>query len=258
MSPETSALLLTVLGFGFVCCFFGLIAALMIGGGIFIFSRISKTNKVVGEALTEDTDAYLARMEADLRPWEQGALSDFSSQVEYNGRAALGNLHYRGTVQSFSEPESAWMAFDLQLKRMRGVMLLHTARHRLQLEFGGIGNKPIVVKVDWAPFGSIQENAPVGLFDSQARQVGVYRQQRFILNAQPTDYNVKSYYGEVEVDRRPLGELNRNPLLTRKLLGDTPFAPLIKEVPPDLSRDEELWLLALVGWEISNRIVVRA
>ncbi|MBN1146903.1 MAG: hypothetical protein JXA78_06590 [Anaerolineales bacterium] len=258
MSPETMAFLVFLLGFGMLCCFFGLIVVLMIGGGTFIFSRIFKINKQAGEALVDDTQTYLAKVEADLRPWEAGALGDFSSLIEYAGRAALGNLQYRGTVQSFSEPESAWLVFDLQLKRMHGAMLLRTTRHRLQLDFGGFGNKPVGVRVDGAPFGSIRDNAVVALFDVQARQVGVYHQHRFALNAQPTDYNVKSYYGPVELEGRPLGELNRNPLLTRKLLGETPASLLIQQVPPGLAREDEIWLLALVGWEISNRILVRA
>ena len=29
------------------------------------------------------------------------------------------------------------------------------------------------------------------------------------------------------------------------------------DIQPDLDRDEEIWLLALVGWEISNRVIAR-
>ncbi len=257
MSAETIMFLSVI---AFVVCFFGFVLVVMAAAFIFIFSRIFKIQTAAGEALAEGTDAFLARGAAEFYPLSVTAFEDISSQLEVNGRAALGNLHYRGRLQSLSQPGRGYMAFDLQLKFGKGVMHLRTDRQRLQLSFGGIGARQVQLAADGSPFGSlVDDNKQVSLLDPQGQALGVYRRHPLTvggLSIEPTTFNFKSYYGAVELHGRTLAELNRNPLILRPG-SDIEIAPLFSQVAFDLGAEEEMWLLFLAGWEVYVKIIVR-
>jgi hypothetical protein len=256
MLPEVSIFLAMI---AFVVCFFGLILVGLVVAGVFIFGRVGKTQKEAGQALAEDTRAFFERSAAELYPMSAAALADISSQLEVNGRAALGNVHYRGKMQSLSQTGRAYVCFDLQLKFGKGAMQLRTDRRRLQLTFGGIGVSQVQAFVDEQPFGSLVDEKEVSLRDPLDRVLGSYH--RHPLSAvgiaiEPARFNFKSYYGAIDMGERTLAELNRNPLLGR-LPSGTEAASLFQHIAPDLREDEELWLLLLAGWEIYIKILAR-
>ena len=253
MSEETIFFVIMVLAF---LCITGAIIIIFIaamGGMVWGISRVFSKS---GEALQAETGEYFAEIVPQLQSWKPDAPADFSSQLEIAGRSALGKLHYRGMVKSLGQSDSpGWLAFDLQLKFGKGPMLLRTANHALQLDFGGIGSRTVQVSVNEQPFGAIQEAAEVDLLDTQERQIGCYKQHRLALGASPSDYARTPYYGPVEIADCTLAELNRNPLLHKNLLGNEKISPLLQNIEPNLTLEEEHWLLALVGWEIYNRII---
>lgn len=263
MSPE----IFTVVMFGamilMVICGFGLLAVLLLGGGIFIARRIGKVHQDAGQALAEDMEAFFARSASELYPLSAAALSDVSSQLEIKGQAALGNVHYRGRLHSLSQPERGWMDFILKLKFGKGNMQLCTSRRRLQLTFGGIGVREVQLAVDEQPFGMLRDEGEVSLWDSQGCTVGKYARHPLAvggLAVEPAKFNFKPYYGLIEVGGRSLAELNRNPLILRPRPGavkQIEIMPLFRQVASDLSPDEEAWLLLLAGWEVYVKILTR-
>ena len=253
MPEEAIFLVIMVLAF---LCIAGVIIVILIavmGGMVWGISRVFSKS---GEALQAETGEYFADIVPQLQPWEPDAPTDFSSQLEIAGRSALGKLHYRGVVKSLGQSDlPGWLAFDLQLKFGKGPMLLRTAGHSLHLDFGGIGSRTVLISMNEQPFGAIQEAAEVGLLDTQERQIGCYKQHRLALGASLSDHARNPYYGPVEIAGRALAELNRNPLLHKRLLGDEKVSPFFQNVAPNLTPEEEIWLLALTGWEIYNRII---
>ena len=257
MSPENATILFFVGGCVLTLCLMGVIVAAFFGVGSLFVSVFFKKSKAISKALADDTDTYFARVLRELLSWQTGALADFSSELELDGRAVLGELHYRGTVRSYAQHENSWLVFEMLLKRLRGVMRIHNSRQRLELHFDGPGDRAIAIQVDGYPFGSLRlDGDEIGLFDEQERLVGVYRQQKRPLGLSPGEFNLKAYYGPVELNGYARAELNRNPLILRDLLGRHEVTPFLQNVSADLRPDEELWLLALVAWEIRNRIVV--
>ena len=99
----------------------------------------------------------------------------------------------------------------------------------------------------------------VSLRDPQGQLLGCYRRHPLKvagIATEPARFNIKSYYGPIEIGRRSAAELNRNPLLIRQQEG-TEIAPLFRQVAFDLSEDEEIWSLLLAGWEVYVKILVR-
>ena len=257
MSPETLMFLGMI---AFVICFFGVILIILIIAGGYIFSRVVKIQTEAGRALSEDTRAFFDRSAPGLYPISAGAFEDISSQMQVNGRAVLGNIHYRGQLESLSQPGRAYVAFDLQLKFGKGTMQLHTAEHRLQLNFGGIGVSQAQASADHIPFGVLaDEKKGIQLRDLQGRSVGCYHRNPLEvagLEVEPARFNFKSYYGAVDIGERTIAELNRNPLILRPRPG-VEIGPLLRKVAIDLDKEETIWLLLLVGWEIYIKIINR-
>lgn len=256
MSPEA----LVVLGpTVFVVCFFCLILVIMVIAWTFIFTRVAQKQKVAGRALAEDTQSFFARSAEELYPLTGGALEDISSQLEVNGRAVLGNVHYRGQLRSISQTGRGYVDFDLQLKFGKGIMRMRTTQHQLQLTFGGIGVTQVQASTGGQPFGVLVNEKEVSLRDLQGNALGCYHRSPLTaigIAVEPARFNFKTYYGAVEIGGRTLAKLNRNPLILRPPSG-TEIAPLFKEVAFDLSIDEEIWLLLLAGWEIYVKIIAR-
>ena len=257
MDPDLLAAAVPLAIFLFSGCFFLIVFAVIAVGAVVIFRGFGRINKNVGVRLAEPADEYFINIAPSLLPWGGHALADFSSQVEHAGRSALGKLEYRGTIQSLSNPQSPRAAFDLRLQIAKGSLQLHTARYRLQLDYSGIGSTSTQVFENEAPFGIIQDGRQILLQDSQERPWGVYHQHKLPLGLEPTDINIKAYYGPVELNGKLIGELNRNPLLTRRRRSAIVFYPLFQKLASDLSIEQEIWLLALVGWELHSRIIVR-
>lgn len=257
MTPE----LITVFGtIAFVVCFFTVIFVLLVIAGVFIFTRVIKVQKEAGRALAEDTHAFFARSAAELYPFTANAFEDISSQLQVNGQAALGNVHYRGRLQSLSQLGRGYVDFDLQLKFGKGTLQLLTTHHRLLLTFGGIGVSQVQAAADDRSFGVlIHEKKEVRLQDLMGRPAGCYHRSPLDvagLAVEPAQFNFKSYFGPVEINERTVAELNRNPLIMR-VPSDTEIAPFFRQVAADLSEDEEIWLLLLMAWEVYVKILVR-
>jgi hypothetical protein len=260
MSPESSIFLGTIV---FVICLFVIFMIAVFAGLAWIISRVMNTRSHINQALAEDTQAYFERSTAQLYPLSANALTDVSSRLDVNGRAALGNVHYRGQLQSLSQPGRGYLDFDLQLKFGKGAMRLNTTQHALQLDFAGIGARQVQAAASGQPFGLILTTSSmkteIDLCNPQGQIIGHYHRQPLKglgMAVEPARYNYKVYYGQVEVGGRVLAELNRNPLILRSQSGVV-IAPLFRQVAFDLSEEEETWLLLLAGWEIYVKILTR-
>ena len=257
MDAEFLTILISLLAILGTCTFFMVIFAIIVVSAIFIFRRFNQINKDAGQRLAADKETFFQRVEPDLLPWQAGAIADLSSKVEYAGRSGLGQSHYRGTIQSLNKPEAAWLAFDLRINVGKGSLHLRSARYEIRLDFAGLGYKPVQIFENQAPFGTIMEGNIMQLLDVAGRDWGTYHQHKLAMGVQPSDYNLKPYYGPVEIDGKKIAELNRNPLLTRRWRSQTDYHPLFRNIAAELNDDQQIWLLALAGWELYNRIAVR-
>lgn len=234
--------------------------AVFAGVVIFFLKFFNKQWSAVNTGLQQPAGEYLAETAAKLLPWTPQTLADLSAYLDYVSRAGLGNLHARGTVKSLSRPdETGWLAFELQLKHLKGAMILKSAQKRWQLKFLGATSRETPVEVDGEPLGTIQSiRKEILLLDPNGQTIGRYQRRQLLGGLGGlTEYAQTPYFGSVELNGRTLAELNRNPVLRQPLVGEKTPSPLVKDPASDLTPEEETWLVALVGWEIMYRIVTK-
>jgi hypothetical protein len=236
------------------CIFAALILSGIVAFVVWFMRRNNRVFQDASDALKQDSDSYLFDSAAQMQSWQAGALADFSSHLEIFGRRIAWSLHYRGALKSLSQPEAfGWLAFDLQIERTKGQIELRTEQSTYLLEIKGA---VLDVRVDGQPLGALQARGSiVTLLGANARPVGGYqRPSRGWGLSLGGDY-LKPTYAPVRVRKRQVAEFNNNMLLSKhlKLLkGDIP--PLYRNLASDLSAEESDWLLALLGFEIYQRI----
>lgn len=185
-----------------------------------------------------------------LLPWERGALSDLASRWE-GGRSGFITGLYRGVVKSLGHMDKGRLAFYFVMKWSHGVLLLRTGHKEVRLDFaGGYAD----VTVDGRLFGGIQARAG-GLFDVGGQPAGRYHRytgMRLKMGSMPLSTN----YGAVEIGGRQVARM-----CDALIWGVGPFAEgsrsrqLIVDLVPDVTEEEENWLLALVALELYHDAV---
>jgi len=240
------------------------------GGGLmmvaifFLVGRITvKRFQQAGEALAEDDQTFFERNAIRLEPVTTGAFDDFSSLLEVNGQKVVTTTHYRGRIVSLggiNPAGQAYVNFDFRAQVSSGEMQLRTRGHRLALAFTGMSAARVQATVDEQPFGSLAlEGQAVSLRDPVGRTAGVYRRHPVGiggLRLGNAKYDYGYYYGDVELSGRKAAELNRNPLISPRRKG-VEVVPLLRSVDAGLSKDEQLWLVLLTGWEVMMKIISR-
>jgi hypothetical protein len=235
------------------------IFAVLILSGIvaFVVWFMRRNNRVIqdaSDALKQDSDSYLFDSTAQMQIWQAGALADFSSHLEIFGRRIAWSLHYRGALKSLAQPDAfGWLAFDLQIERAKGQIELRTEQSTYLLEIKGA---VLDILVDGQPLGALQARGnKVTLVGPDARPVGGYqRPSRGWGLSLGADY-LKPTYAPVRVRKRQVAEFNNNMLLSQHLKflkGDLP--PLYRNLTSDINAEDGDWLLALLGYEIYQRI----
>jgi hypothetical protein len=248
--------IILVVLFGGAC----LVAALILSGmGVFLYRFVRRNNQVFQAAdqeLAVDKGTYLTDASAQILPWEPTVLSDFSSHLAITGRRVLANLHYRGSIHSLNQPkEHRWLAFDLQLKRARGPMEMHTDNANYQLD---IALNAAEVRVDGQSLGSLKtRSSEIYLIGVDERPLGRYQRpsRRVSLHLGPNPDFFKPIYGSIVIRERPIAKLNNNMILSQHLkYTEEPIPPLFQNLATDLNGEETDWLLALLAMEIYFRI----
>ena len=139
-------------------------------------------------------------------------------------------------------------------------MFLKSTSRSWQLHFLGVKSRETPVDLDGIAFGLIQDRTEeIMLLSPDKQPVGVYRQHKLLSgHGGLTNWAQTPYFGGVELNGRYLGELNRNPILLKTLVGEATAVPLVRDLAAGLNAEEEAWLVALVGWEILYRMVTRS
>ncbi|MBU0494949.1 MAG: hypothetical protein KKA73_12290 [Chloroflexi bacterium] len=183
----------------------------------------------------------VSRVGPTLWPWQPGALADVADHWEgTRGSDSLWIEWHQGTVKSLSHPASpGLLAFYLSLKGGRGFLRLYTYEHEVRLDMA-----PGLVHVTsrGKPLGSIRPSITTQtISDSTGQPIGRYQRFKGSL--------VSTNYGPVELCGRTVGEVN---ILVRRrdALFDHAPRPVIRNLLPDLSAEEEDWLLAVLALEL--------
>jgi hypothetical protein len=260
ISPNDLPSLLLIIG---SCLFVTVLFVGMMAVGLGLFFLFFKTTRAIStrvrQDLSQSSAEYFAESAPQLLPWQATALADLSACLEYSSFAKFGRLHARGKVKSLTQPDAfGWLVFDLLIENFKGVMILKSTEYCWQLGFLGLMAKEIPVDVNGVPLGSIQQTGQgILLVTADGQAIGNYQQHRLLGGLGGlTEYAQKPYFGPIELNGRPIAQLNRNPILLKSLIGKT-SPPLVKNLAADLTAEEVQWLMALVGWEILYRIEAR-
>ncbi len=185
---------------------------------------------------------FVSHAAVGLLPW--GSLTDLSCQW----RGTRGGLivgKYRGVIKSLSNPDApGLLACYLSLKGTQGSLHLRTSAHEARL---GIEANVAQVTVGGRFLGSIRLGQGT-IFDSEGQPIGRYHRHRG-LRWQIGSAPLSSRYGPVELYGRTVAEVNDGLSRSGPWSGDAARRPLVRNLAPDLSRDEENWLLAIAGLE---------
>lgn len=189
---------------------------------------------------------FFSRTVPTLLPWQPGALTDLSCQWQgTRGGFTIGG--YQGVIRSLSNPEGqSLLAFSLSLKGSRGFLRLHTSDREVRLD---IEADEVRVAVGGQPLGSIHMREGT-IFDSGGQPIGRYQRYRGLrwqVGSAPTS----SRYGPLELYGRTVAEINDGLVRSGGLLtGNAASRPLVRSLAPDLTLEEENWLLALIALEL--------
>lgn len=151
-------------------------------------------------------------------------------------------------VKSLSNPDGpGLLAFYLSLKGSRGFLRLHTSRHKVRLD---IEANEARVTVEGRPLGSIRLSDQTVLNEG-GQPIGRYHRYRG-LRWQVGSVLASPKYGPVELQGRTIAEVNDGLILRGSglLVGSAASRPLVQNLTPTLTPEEENWLLALVALEL--------
>lgn len=247
---------------------FCLFALLALAFTAFIFFKIIKRSSNVHQeaetTLSTKNDSYFSQATSRLLTWDTNSLEDFTSLVGITGRSYFGNMHSRGSIKSMTQPEETfdWLVFDLQLKRSKGRMEIHTAERRYELDIHM--NNLSQVRVDGIPLGKMTLDGrrlfllglggekTVGYYDHKKpnRKLAIRLGRYYTL----PDY-YKPLYSPVLIHGRQVADFNSRIMFTKhKDFVKDPVVPLYRNIAPDINAEEKDWIIALLGLEIWYRI----
>jgi hypothetical protein len=235
------------------------IALLAFLGFSLLIRKSGSISKQVTRDLNGPPDHFFTETTPHLLRWENKAPADLSAFLEFSRHTTPGNIHACGKVMSLSKPDApGWLAYDLLIEKRKGALVLKSSDCNWRLGFLSLISKETPVEVDGRALGTIrQERNEILLLSPSGTPVGKYLQHQFIGSSFGlSKYAQTPYFGAVELNGHLLGEVNRNPILLKQLVGNPKAHPLVKNLAGELSREDEQWLVALVGWEIMYRIVL--
>ncbi len=243
-----------------------LAAIAIIAALIWFLKRHTSVWQKAGEALQDDAKTYLAEQSRLLLAWNETALPDFSSNLEINGQQVFNRLHYRGRLKSLLQPgEAGWLAFDLNLVTGKGMLLAQTAERQFALAVQGglFQDLAVEARVDGMLLGWLRiHGQQASLYGSDQRPLGRYARPapQLRLAAPNTIHYLRPgffdpAYTPVEIRERQAAEFNTNLVLSQHLeYMPTPLAPLYRNLAPDLTSEDQDWLVTLAVLESYLRI----
>jgi hypothetical protein len=199
------------------------------------------TAEEAAQAETE-AQAFLSSAVPTLLPWGPGSLADVADRWQGTRPSwRTGKIDSeRGTIGSVSQPEGpAHLAFAISRKGVRGFVRLCTCQHELRLEVLG---RSVNVTCRGVPLGAATGGGLVKItyMDASRQVIGFYDRRFFSESGDP--------YGHIVVRDHVLGQL-------KKIVIDAwgfrhPPGPILRNVAPHLTQDEEDWLLAGIATEL--------
>ncbi len=180
-----------------------------------------------------------------LLSWSTHRLSDLACQWRGTRSLALVGSEYQGEIVSLSNPKGAnALAFRLSAKGRAGVLQLWTSDRQMQLDFRADDS----ASISGCLAGTILPDGK--LLDSAGRPVGNSRRHQgfgLLMGSIP----IAPRDTPVELNGRMVAEINEG-----LIRGSGPFAagaatrPLVRGLRADVTREEEDWLLAIIGLEL--------
>jgi hypothetical protein len=233
------------------------LAVMVLGAALFVATAVAfflwaykrsgpYTAKEAAQAEAE-ASAFLSSAVPSLIPWFPGALADVADRWQgtrpcwWTGKIDSE----QGTVGSVSQPDGpGHLAFAISSKGVHGFVRLCTSEYELRLEILGRGAN---VMSRGRPLGVMSGGGltKMTLMDPSRRVIGSYDRRTFSL--------MRREYGEIVVRGRTLGELKAIVISGR--IGYGPPRPILRNVAPELTPDEEDWLLAGIASEILHDLV---
>ena len=227
-----------------VFCGLGLFAVLVFGLVFLIILRRSRPYSAQEMIQVESRASdFASQTVPGLLPWT--SLADLSCQ--WHGTwSGLIIGEYRGVIRSLSNPNApGLLACYLSLKGTHGFLHLHSSAHEARLD---IKANAAQVTVGGRFLGSIRLDEGT-IFDSGGQPIGRYhryRGWRWRIGSTP----LSPRYGPVELYGRTVAEVNDGLVRSGPSWNDSAARrPLVRNLAPDLSPDEESWLLAIAGLE---------
>ena len=224
------------------CCL-GLFTILVFGLVFLVILRKSRPYSAQEMDQVESrASGFASQAAAGLLPWT--SLDDLSCQ--WHGTVSgLIIGEYRGIIKSLSNPNApGLLACYLSLKGRQGVLHLRTSAHEARLD---IKADVAQVAVGGRFLGSIRLDEGT-IFDSGGQPIGRYHHHRG-LRWQIGSTPLSSRYGPVELYGRTVAEVNDGLARSGPWSGDAARRPLVRNLAPNLTPDEESWLLAIAGLE---------
>jgi hypothetical protein len=233
-----------LLFFAFIIGFFLLQAGVMIGIPLTVIRRSQPI-------LEMDSEAYFMETVPKLFRWNADAFEDFSSLLISKFGINIKETRVIGTLKSLYDPDSTgWVAFDMTRKwRTNPTLRLRTSEHDLEFSIQySFLNIEAHLSAHRQPIGRLQKKSNLTtIFDVDNREIGTYQIPFRIV------FGMKPLYGEIRLQGRNVGALNHNLCNIRGNFW-RPSASSLEHAfqlkPFLISKDEEVWLLALLGMEI--------
>ncbi|OGO18188.1 MAG: hypothetical protein A2Z14_19010 [Chloroflexi bacterium RBG_16_48_8] len=233
-----------LLFFAFVIGLFLLQAGVMIGIPLTVIRRSRPI-------LEMDSESYFMETVPKLFPWNADAFDDFSSLLISKFGTNIKETRVIGTLKSLYDPEATgWVAFDITRKwRTKSILRLRTSEHDLEFSIQyAFLNIEAQLSAHQQSIGLLQKRSGLTtIIGIGNREIGTYQvPYRLVFGLEPS-------YGEIRLHGRNVGALNHN---LYNIRGNSwrPSKSSLKHAfqlkPFLISKDEQIWLLALLGVEI--------
>jgi hypothetical protein len=231
------------LGCGFLPLLILIILGLFGFTGYLLFGGL---NKLKTKRRDETSHRFLQEKTPTLLPWQSTkALTDMSSLCVRTGESSgLGGgwSHCRGTVRSLNNWRDAWLAYTVNTHQREGTVDVHTSANTLLVTVSkrrmSRGIRYAEIKLDGRTLGGVNIDTR-DLFDEIGRPLGKMTGGHTIIMGGMTNYVT------VEIDGHEVAQMNTEVFSRLERLG--PMPPVFRYLDPQLSADEEWWLVALLA-----------
>lgn len=228
--------------------FFLMLIGIMIGLPL----SIARKSQPILELNPED---FFDETIPQLLKWNANAFDDFSSLMVCRRGTDFKQNRVLGTLKSLNDPDTTgWIAFDISMAWGEGARLcLRTSEH--DLEFS-IRFNFLDIQAEFSAHqqlvGRLERKTNLTtIFDEDGREIGTYQFPIRLINYW------RPIYGDICLHGRKIGRLNSNlwPVF-RNIWGLRPssLGPALQLKPFAISADDQIWILALIGLEISTSV----